>query len=168
MPRTSLQINIESSKAQLLLHFKYPKLQISRERGGLEMESHPIQVDIDNREFYDSMGLKSIRALADDLITKGKKAVRESTTQYVREGNMMAAPNGKDAISQIAVMRTQKSIESVLAFIPQSPPKLYWTGGWVDITHTPDKLQYHWDTGGVEKTYIPYSVDFSVVEKSGR
>lgn len=161
MSQIFTQVKIDSSKASLLLQSKRAEVKIDRERGGFDMDSHPIQLDIDNRAFFDSMGLKSISALADDLAARGQKAALESIAQYVREGNMMASPQGDGAISQIAIMRTQKNIESMLAFMPENPPKMNWTDGYVDIKYSPDELRFQWDAGGVEKTYIPYSIHFS-------
>ncbi|MPN34783.1 hypothetical protein SDC9_182277 [bioreactor metagenome] len=77
----------------------------------------------------------------------------------------MASPDGEGAISQIALMRTRKSIETMLVFIPDSP-EMSWKGGSVDISFTPDKLRFSWDSGGLTKTYIPYSIRFTAVEGS--
>jgi len=157
-------VKIKTEKARVLLDSEPPKLEITRKRGGFGMESHPIQLDIDNRAFFDSMGLKSISALADDMVTRSKKAVLDSIARYGQEAELLGSPKIENAISQIALMRTQKSMETMLVFIPQEPPKLHWTGGWVEISYTPDSLNFQWNTGGVKKTYIPYSVDFSVEE----
>ncbi len=158
------QINIRSTKARLLQQSKPPQLTVTRERGGFEMESHPIQLDIDNRAFFDSIGLKSINALAKENVAKGQKAVLDSMADYAKEADTMAIPHNNDAISDIAVMRTTKNIETMLNFIPEEPPQLNWTGGYVDISYMPDNLDFNWDVGGIKRTYIPFAVELEVEE----
>jgi len=158
------QVNIKSTKAQLLQHSEPPQVKVTRQKGGLTMESHPIKLDIDNRAFFDSIGLKSTSALADENIAKGQKAVMDSMAEYAQEADIMFEPHNNNAIGEIAVMRASKTIESVLAFIPEESPKLNWSGGDVDISYKPDKLNFAWDTGGIESRYIPYQVEYTVVE----
>ena len=158
------QVNIASTKARLLQHSEAPKLEIARQKGGLKIEHHPIQLDIDNRAFFDSIGLKSITTLATDLIGRGQKAVFEGMAEYADEADMLSAPDGDRAIQEIAVMHSRKSIETMLAFIPEDSPQMNWSGGTVDIHYTPDKMQFHWTISGIERTYIPYQIDFNIEE----
>ena len=158
------QVNIDSTKAQLLRHSELPSVEINRQKGGLVIDNPPVKLDIDNRAFFDSMGLKGIEALADDLVARGRKAVLEGEARYAQEADILATPNNNDAFSEIAFQRSQKTIETMLAFIPGCPPEMNWSGGELDIEYTPDVLTFDWDTGGTEGTYIPYKVDFTVIE----
>ena len=158
------QINIKSTKARLLQHSEPPRLTISREKGGLEIESNTIKLDIDNRAFFDSMGLKSNKAFAEEITSRGQKVVLESMGDSAEEADIMAEPHNNDAISEIAVMRTRKSIETMLAFIPEYPPECHWTGGDVDIQYTPDRLNFDWQIKDIQNTYIPYKVEFDYQE----
>lgn len=150
------RFNLKSDRADLLLHYEPPRALVERKRGGPDYESHPLKLDIDNRAFFDSLGLKSLSLQRDELIAKSRKAALESAAQYTREGNMLAEPKSYGAIARIAVLRTQKTIESVLAFIPD-PPEFHWSGGEVETGYIPDELSFNWDTGGVEKNYVPHS-----------
>ncbi len=158
------QIKIKTEKASLLMEEEPASVQITRERGGLEIEYHPIQLDIDNRAFFDSLGLKPISALAGDLVAQSKKAVLDSIARSGQEAKLLGAPHNKEAFSQISQMRLEVSTDTILAFIPEEPT-LNWTKGWLDISYTPDELNFQWDKGGVKQTYLPYSVDITVEER---
>jgi len=156
------QVNIKTTPAKLLLNPEPAKLEITRDRGGLDIETEPIKLDLDNRAFFDSLGLKSISAFADDNVAKSQKAVLEVMARYAREAEIKATPKCNNAISQIGIMRTQKSIEMMLVFIPEEGPEINWTGGTIDIEYTLDKLNFNWCIQDLKGTYIPYSVEYSV------
>jgi hypothetical protein len=121
-----------------------------------------LKLDIDNSEFFDSIGLKSQETQRQDLIHRGKKAVSESIQMYDDEGKILSRPHDKKAIAEIAYQRTNKSIESMLIFIPSERPKLHWSGGDVDISYTPDKVNIDWETHQNTQTqYMPYSVRYN-------
>ncbi|MGI5891277.1 MAG: DUF6470 family protein [Bacillota bacterium] len=155
------QIKIHHERARLIQHTIPTSCKITRQRGGYTMQSKPIRMEIDNRAFFDSLGFKSIDALAQDLIAKGKKAVEESTARYGIEGDILAQ-KGKDAIKEIAHIRNNRSIEKMLVFIPKHPPKFSWKDGYVDIEYTPDRLHFEWQIGKVSFEYQPYSLTFSI------
>jgi len=157
------EVNVNSTRAQLLQHTEAASVEITRQRGGLSIESHPLELDIDNRAFFDSLGLKSVSGFAHDIISKGREAVQKSMARYTEEADIMAMPNNDDAISEIALRRTQNSMETMLTFIPEAPV-MHWSGGDVDIAYTPDKLNFAWDTGSANHTYIPYNVEFTVLK----
>lgn len=153
-------VQIETQKADLILRSEPPELDITRERGGLEIQSDPIELRLDNEDFHDSIGLKSIETLAEELVARGKRAVLSGMQRCEEEGRLFLQPNNKNVASQIALMRTQKSIETMLTFIPDAP-KMSWAGGTVEISYVPDKLDVDWTVHRPEGTYIPYQVSYS-------
>ena len=158
------QVYIDTKKAQLQQHYEPPVVEVNRDRGSLVIDNPPVEWDIDNRAFFDSMGLKGISALADDLIERGKKAVLQSEANACHEADILAVPHNDDAFNQIAFQRSQKTIETMLAFIPSCSPDIHWYGGGVRIDYTADQLNFAWNTGGVLGTYIPYRIDYNVIE----
>lgn len=123
------------------------------------MDSKPIRLEIDNRAFFDSLGLKSLESLAADLVARGKRAADEGTARYCIEGRLLAE-GGPEAMRNIVQIRTGKSIETVLAFIPESPPKMSWKDGYTNIEYTPDRLHFEWHIGKVNLNYHPYEISF--------
>lgn len=162
MSRYISQVHIDTKPAKLLLDSEAPQLSIHRQRGGLDIESEPIKLDLDNRAFFDSLGLKSVKSFADEIVAKGKKAIIEGMSECAQEAEILSKPNNHNAISQIAVMETQKSIDLMLVFIPEERPKMNWTGGTLDMEFTPDKLDIDWQIRDIKGTYIPYSVKYWV------
>jgi len=156
------QVHIETKHAKLLLDSQAPQLSINRQRGGMDMESEPVRLDLDNRAFFDSLGLKSAKAFADEIVAKGKKAIIEGMSECAQEAEMLSTPKNHNAISQIAAMRTQKSIDLMLVFIPEERPKMNWRGGTLDMEFTPDRLDINWQIRELKGTYVPYSVEYWV------
>ena len=155
-------VHIKTEEARLLLHMETPELSITRERGGPEMQSDPIRLHLDNRDFFDSLGLKSTETLADELIARGKRAVLEGMRRCAKEGELFRQPGNREEVNQIALMRTRTNIETMLAFIPDAP-KMSWTGGTVEIRYIPDKLRVDWTVHHPEGTYISGQVSYSTV-----
>lgn len=156
------QVHIDTKPAKLLLDSEAPRLSINRQRGGMDMESEPIKLDIDNRAFFDSLGLKSVKAFADEIVAKGKKAIIEGMKECAQEAEILSRPKNDNAIRQISAMRTQKSIDLMLVFIPEERPKINWTGGTLDMEFTPDKLDINWQIQDLKGTYIPYAIEYRV------
>lgn len=158
------QLKIHSQDAYQLLHHEPAQLAITREKGGLRIENPPVKLELDNEAFFDALGLQSISSFAAEQTALSKQAVGESMARYARMAEILSTPHNDAAASQIAELYQGKSMEMMLTFIPEAGPVSQWSGGGVDIEYTPDKLHFHWDTGVVEVTYIPYSVQFSLEE----
>lgn len=155
-------VRIETEKAALLLHTEAPELRVTRERGGPEIQSDPIRLELDNRDFYDSLGLKSTETLAKELILRGRRAVLEGMGRAADEAKLFWQPQNQGEAGRIALMRAQTNIETSLAFIPEAP-KMSWTGGDVEIGYVPDKLWIDWTVSRPEGTYLPYRVRYTAV-----
>ncbi len=153
-------VRVSVFDARLNMDYDHPGYLMDRSASKLEIDSEPIKLEIDNRAFFDSMGLKSIGALAQELIGRGERAADEATVRYCKEGQILQSPHS-GGVSQIARMRTEKSIESMLVFIPKNPPELSWEGGQTQIEYTPDTLRFDWITHRVKFDYTPYSIEFS-------
>jgi hypothetical protein len=152
-------VRIRTHRAALLIDQENPSYRLERDRGGFEMKSDPIRMELDNRAFFDSLGLKSIGGLADDLVQRGKEAALESTARYCREGDLLANPKS-GGVSEIILQRMTKSIDTMLVFIPE-PPSVSWEGGDVSIEYTPDRLRFDWSTHSPKIEYQPYSIEFN-------
>lgn len=154
-------VKIKTREARLKSETQFATVDIRTQKGGLKIHNNPIKLEINNRDFFDSIGLKSNEKLADENVQKGKQAVMESITKYAQASKIMETPHNKDAIAQIALQRTSKSIDSMLIFIPKDKPKISWSGGDMDISFTPDKVNITWETHqDPEFEYQPYSIKY--------
>ena len=155
----SPKLNIETTNAKLIMKTTRPSLDVEISKNGLEIENRPIKLKIDNGAFFDSIGLKSIETFTREYVQAGKAAALNSAARCSREAQYLS--DGA-ALGDLAYMRIEKSIDSMLIFIPEEKPEISWEYGYVNISYKPDEITNHWDTGGVEVQYIPYSVDISV------
>lgn len=155
---TPTPLNIEFTRAKLLMQSHPARVSIETEKSGLNIENSPVRLEINNRAFFDSMGLKSNERLSLDFAEESRQAGYEATAQIAQEGDALVGPHAM-TIADIIRSRTNNTIETVLAFIPSEKPELNWSDPRLDITYTPDKLHISWDTGGVETEYVPYSLN---------
>lgn len=152
-------VKLKIEGARLLMEACPPRYEMSRNKGGLEINHMPPRLEIDNRAFFDSIGLKSLSALAKDLIEKSRRAALDGTERYAIEGDILAS-SGSGGIVPIALSRSSRSIETMLVFIPESAPEISFSEGRVDTEYTPDRLFFKWQLEGVKTDYIPYCIEY--------
>lgn len=157
----SVEIVIEN--AQLKYNNKLPKVEVSRQQGGLQMKAEPIKVNIDTFEMRQSIGLKSINTVINEFGNQGIKLAYEATAKIVQEGNQLAHPKGMD-IAQIAASRMNKQYETVLDFLPKVGPEISWDGGTLSVHYQMDKLDMDWDLGNTNFEFIPGKIQVEVKE----
>lgn len=156
----SVEIVIE--KAKLEYNSELPKVEMSREKGGLQMKADPIRINIDSFEMRKSIGLKSNGTLIKDFADKGIKVSYDAIASIAEEGNQLADPHGMKP-ADIAAAKVTKSIETVLDFLPKQGPDISWDGGKLSIHYQMDKLNMDWDTGKVENyEFIPGKISLEV------
>lgn len=151
-------MHIEFTRAKLLMQSHPARVSIETQKNGLNIENSPVRLEINNRAFFDSMGLKSTERFTQDYVEESRQAGLEATAQIAEEGDALVGPHAM-TIADLIKSRTNNTIETVLAFIPSERPELNWSEPRLDITYTPDKLNISWDTGGVETEYVPYSLN---------
>lgn len=150
-------LRYEITDAQLLMKSTPPEMKVETEKNGYQIEHHPIQMKLDNSDFFESIGIKSLDNVLKDAAEYGKQAVIKSMQRYADEKNAVLGPDGI-TIAQIAAQRSIKTISSAMDFIPDSKPKISWEGGYLDINYVKDERSVSWSPPEIEYEYIPYSV----------
>ena len=163
---TPMLINTRVTDAQIDLQYNPSKLTIERQRNGLSIDSEPAVLQIDNTEFYNSLGLKSSFTFNKEIEQRAKQSALESVERYVQEGNMMLDA-GAGSIPRIAYQRYAQrvSVDTVLAFLP-AKPEISWQKQQLDIQYVPDELDMIWDIGKPEYEFSPAKVDVSVLQRN--
>ena len=157
------ELNIQ--KNNLEYSAPLPKVKVSQQKGGLEIKTNRIQINIDTFEMRQSIGLKSAKTLVNEYCAEGMKKASEATAKFVQEGNQLAQPNGMKPHEMVA-QRAVKSIETVLDFLPKARPEITWEGGDVNIDFTPDKINMEWEIGKFSNYNFTYGkVELEVVQK---
>lgn len=157
------ELNIQ--KSQLSYNTPQPSVEMSIQKGGLEINTEKLQIHIDSFEMQQSIGLKSVKTLVNEYGAEGKQAAYQATANFVQEGNQMATPNGMK-VHDIVAQRANKSIETVLEFLPKERPKISWEGGKTTIDYTPDKLNINFNIGKISNyNFQQGKVDMNLIQK---
>lgn len=155
-------VEIVIENAKLSYNSQLPKVEMTREKGGLQMKADPIRVNIDTLEMRKSIGMKPNGTLIKDFADEGFRINYQGIARVVKEGNELADPNGMKP-GDIAASRLTKSIETVLDFIPKDGPDISWDGGKLSIHYQMDKLNMDWDVGKVDNfEFIPGKVKIQI------
>ena len=157
-----ISVEIVIDNAQLKYNNKLPKVEVSRQKGGLQMKADPIKINIDTFQMRQDIGLKSVNTLIKEVGQEGIKVAYEATARFVQEGNSLANPNGMD-VSQIAAARMNKHYETVLDFLPKEGPEISWDGGKLSIHYQMDKLNMDWDVGSITNfEFVPGKIQLEI------
>lgn len=159
---TPISVEILIDNAQVKYNSRLPKVEVTRQEGGLQMKADPIKINIDTFEMRQSIGLKSTATLIEEVGQKGIKIAYQATAKFAQEGNELADPNGM-SIAQIAASKLNKQVETALDFLPKDGPDISWDGGKLSIHYQMDKLDMDWDTTGLENfEFVPGKIEFEV------
>ncbi len=157
-------LTYEITPAQLVYKLTPAQMQVSTKRGGFSVEREPMRMELDNRQFFDSIEIKGIEGLAREIIGAGKEAVLESAGRYTRQKNAMTGPDAVN-ISQIVAQQGRAPAWTKLTFIPKARPQTSWSGGELNMRFIRDKVEISWKPYEMEFTYVPYSVAYSVEKR---
>jgi hypothetical protein len=141
--RTPSSLSIETQNARLELHQKHAKVNITTEKP---------KVLIDQYECFAEAGLKNNYDFTREAAQLGYQQAMDFIGQTAQDGGALAAiERGGNPIVAIAVRDASPEKSFVLAFIPQSRPKIDVTGN-IDIQWDRNGEGIH---NGVEGNYIP-------------
>lgn len=159
---TPIAVEILIDNAQVKYNSRLPKVEVSRQEGGLQMKADPIKINIDTFEMRQSIGLKSNTTLINEAAQKGIKIAYQATAKIAQEGNELADPNGM-SIAQIAASKLNNQVETALDFLPKEGPDISWDGGKLSIHYQMDELNMDWDTTGLTNfEFLPGKIEFDV------
>jgi hypothetical protein len=156
-----LRLQYEITNAQLLYEITPAKMNISVKHGEVDIKREPLKLTIDNRGFFDSVGIKSSTTQAREQAQKGKAAAQDAAGRYTREKNAMLGPDTMSP-AEIAAARNTQPVQTELTFTPSEKPKMSWSGGKVTVNAERDRVDIEWEPQSVDFTYVPYSVEFYV------
>ena len=157
-----ISIEIVVNKARLEQTTQMPKVQVTRERGGLQIHAEPIKINIDNTKMRKSIGIKNVDSLVKDFANDGIKICYQGIAKIVENGNQMISPQ-KISPAQLAAKQNQRSIETVMSFLPQYGPDISWSGGTLSISYQADELNFDWNVSTRPQfEFIPGSIEFNV------
>ncbi|NLY68364.1 MAG: hypothetical protein GX067_01020 [Clostridiales bacterium] len=152
-----ISLRYDITRAQLLMRTIPAEIRVDTVRNGIQINSHPLKIKIDNSDFFKSIGIKPVPTVLQDSAVKGKKAVLDYMARQTREKNAKLGPNAK-TVAEIANTKPGH-IWSKLDFIPKEGPHIGWEDGYVDIIYKKDERIVNITPAKIEFQYIPYKVE---------
>lgn len=164
---TSIPIAIELkvNNARLEYQNATAELEVSRNKGGLQIKSHPIKLNMDTFEARNSV-VPTTRRSIEQSAQKGKNAAYQATATLAKEGQLLLnAKIGDDTIGQIISSRMQVPTDFGLDFIPKTGPNLSWSQPDLTIEYQMDKLNFDWKVAKGDFQFIPGDIEVSITQR---
>ena len=150
-----IEIEMRTKNARLVYNNASAEVEISRDKGGLNIKSRHIKVKMDSFEAQSSIRPTAPQSIQQSA-QKGKQAVYEATATYAQRGQIcMNAKLGQEFVTQFAAEDFDKTLIAGdpnnfgLDFIPKGGVNMEWEDGTMQIRYEMDKLNFDWKTGGV-------------------
>ena len=161
-----IEIQMKVTDARLEYARGTANLEISRDKGGLQIRSQPIQINIDTFEARNSIVPTTMRSI-EQKAQKGRQAAYEATASISREGRMMmeATVDGQviPNLARQAVLERPANLN--LQFLPTTGPEISWTGGELSVQYEMDKLNFDWRMEQMQFTFVPGDIEFTMTQR---
>ena len=161
-----IEIQMKVTNARLEYARGTAQMEISRDRGGLNIRSQPIRVNIDTFEARSSIVPTTAQSIQQGA-AQGQRAAYEATAVLAQEGRMMMeAKIDQDVIPQLAQQKTvDQPAQLGIQFLPEVGPDISWTGGEMSIRYEMDKLNFNWRMNQMNFTFVPGDIEFTMTQR---
>ena len=132
------------------------EMEISRDKGGLQIKSRPIRLNIDTFEARNSITPTLARSQEQNA-QKGQQASYRATATFAQQGNlMMQTKLGEEVITKFSKDSLLEGVQDVgLQFLPSTGPEITWDPAEMNIRYEMDKLNFDWKIGGGSVEFTP-------------
>ena len=161
-----IQIEMKTTNAKLEYARGTAEMEVSRDKGGLQIKSRPIRVNIDTFEARNSITPTAVRSI-EQAAQKGRQAAYTATATIAQQGKlMMETKLGEEVITKFAKDAYKENIRDVgLDFLPSVPPEITWDVGEMNIRYEMDKHNFDWKIGGGSFEFTPGDIEFTVTQR---
>ena len=160
-----IQIEMKTTNAKLEYARGTAEMEISRDKGGLQIKSRPIRVNIDTFEARNTVTPTLARSLQQGA-QKGQQAAYQATATYAQQGKlMMETKLGEEVITQFAKSAMIDTRQEALGFIPETGPEITWDAGEMNIRYEMDKLNFDWRVNRPQFEFTPGDIEFTVTQR---
>ena len=161
-----IQIEMKTTNAKLEYARGTVEMEISRDKGGLNIKSRPIRVNIDTFEARNSITPTLARSLEQGA-QKGQQAAYQATATYAQQGKlMMETKLGEEVITKFSRELLMKNVKDVgLTFLPSTGPEITWDVGEMNIRYEMDKLNFDWKFGEGDFKFTPGDIELTVTQR---
>ena len=162
-----IQIEMKTTNAKLEYARGTVEMEIKRDKGGLEIKSKPIRVNIDTFEARNSVTPTAVRSI-EQSAQKGRQTAYQATAAYAQQGKlMMETKLGEEVITKFARQTMDKPLSRELGmdFLPSVGPEITWDVGEMNIRYEMDKLNFDWKFGEGDFKFTPGDVELTVTQR---
>ena len=161
-----IQIEMRTTHAKLEYARGTAEMEVTRDKGGLQIKSRPIRVNIDTFEARNSITPTLARSIEQNA-QKGQQAAYTATATFAQEGKlMMETKLGEEVITKLAKDAYKDNIRDVaMDFLPSVGPEITWDVGEMNIRYEMDKLNFDWKIGGGSFEFTPGDIEFTVTQR---
>lgn len=162
-----IEIEMKVSHAKLEYTRGTADLEISRHKGGLNIKSKPIQLNIDTFEARSSV-VPTTKQSIEQNAQRGKQQVYEVTATYAQQGQLLLkAKIGEDMIGQFAAESQAKNVKTNVGidFIPKAGPDLEWNPSELNIRFEMDKLNFDWRMDQQNFQFTPGDIEITMTQR---
>lgn len=160
-----ISYELKINNAQLERKSGTAELEISREKGGMQIKSRPIRVKLDTFEARNSI-TPTTKTSVEQFAQKGRTAAYEATAQFAQEGQLMLRAKlgeGGDTLNQIFAQRTAAPTgDFQLAFLPTTGANINWEDSSLLIEYQMDKLNFDLKMNKGEFEFIPGDIELII------
>lgn len=162
-----IEIEMKMTEAQWKHVRGTTDLEISRDRGGLQIKSRPIRLNIDTYEARNSISPTTATSISQNA-QNGQQAAYEATSTYARQGQLLLnAKIGEELVTQFASDAVTKDLKTNVGiqFIPTTGPEISWTPSEMSIRYEMDKLNFDWRVNQAQFEFTPGDIEISVKQR---
>ena len=161
-----IEIQMKVTRAHLEYARGTAQVEISRDKGGLNIRSHPIRVNLDTFEARNSVIPTTATAIRQQA-QSGIEGAYQATGVLAREGRMMMeAKINQDVIPQLAKQQNLGNPANLnIDFLPSTGPDISWDGGELSIQYQMDKLNFDWRMEQMNFTFVPGDIEFTMAQR---
>ena len=161
-----IELEMKVTNARLEYHRGTAQMQVSRDKGGLRIQSQPIRVNIDTFESRSSVTPTTPQVIQQQA-QKGVQGAYRATAVLAQQGRaMMESPVDGTVIPQMAKDTVQRPMVNLnIQFLPSAGADLSWTGGEMSIHYEMDKLNFDWRMEQMNFTFVPGDIEFTMTQR---
>ena len=161
-----IEIQMKVTNAKLEYARGTAQMEISRDKGGLSIRSHPIKVNLDTYEARNSIRPTTTTSIRQQA-QAGVQGAYQATAVLAQEGRMMMeARIDQDVIPQLAKQQNLGEPNNVnIEFLPSVGPDISWDGGEMSIRYEMDKLNFDWRMEQMSFTFVPGDIEFTMTQR---
>ena len=160
-----IEIQMKVTNARLEYARGTAQMEVSRDKGGLNIRSRPIRVNIDTFESRSPV-TPTTTQLVQQQAQQGMQGAYEATGVLAQEGRMMMEAKIKNVVPQLARQQTQgEPVNNNIEFLPRVGPDISWDGGELSIRYEMDKLNFDWRMGQMNFTFVPGDIEFTMTQR---